>query len=120
EFMKRVEKDEIWYLFDPVEVADLPELYGAEFSQRYREYIKMADAGKLRIFKTIPARQQFRAILTQLQAGGHPWLTWKDTINVRALNNNTGTIHCSNLCTEITLPQDSENISVCNLVSINL
>lgn len=120
EFMKRVEKDEIWYLFDPVEVADLPELYGAEFSQRYREYIKLADAGKLRIFKTIPARQQFRAILTQLQAGGHPWLTWKDTINTRALNNNTGTIHCSNLCTEITLPQDSENISVCNLVSINL
>lgn len=44
----------------------------------------------------------------------------EDTINVRALNNNTGTIHCSNLCTEITLPQDAKNTSVCNLVSINL
>ncbi len=37
-----------------------------------------------------------------------------------ALNNNTGTIHLSNLCTEITLPQDRDNISVCNLASINL
>jgi ribonucleoside-diphosphate reductase alpha chain len=39
---------------------------------------------------------------------------------VRALNNNTGTIHHSNLCTEVTLPQDKENTAVCNLVSINL
>ncbi|HEU0266081.1 MAG TPA: ribonucleoside-diphosphate reductase subunit alpha, partial [Candidatus Saccharimonadaceae bacterium] len=120
EFMKRVEKDQTWYLFDPAETPDLPELYGEEFSKRYREYVKLADAGKLRVFKTIPARQQFKAILIQLQAIGHPWLTWKDTINVRALNDNTGTIHCSNLCTEITLPQDKDNISVCNLISINL
>ncbi len=120
EFMKRVEKDEDWYLFDPAEVMDLTELYGAEFSKRYKEYVKLAEAGKLRKFEKIPARQQFRAILIQLQATSHPWLTWKDTINVRALNNNTGTIHLSNLCTEITLPQDGDNIAVCNLVSINL
>ncbi|MEO8691168.1 MAG: ribonucleoside-diphosphate reductase subunit alpha [Candidatus Saccharimonas sp.] len=120
EFMKRVEKDQPWYMFDPAETADLPELYGAEFSKRYQEYVKLADAEKLRIFKVTPARQQFKSILTQLQAGGHPWLTWKDTINTRALNNNTGTIHSSNLCTEITLPQDEKNVSVCNLVSINL
>jgi len=120
EFMKRVEKDQEWYMFDPAETPDLPELYGEAFSARYKEYIKMADAGKLRVFKTIPARQQFKAILTQLQAGSHPWVTWKDTINTRALNNNTGTIHCSNLCTEITLPQDDKNTSVCNLISINL
>jgi ribonucleoside-diphosphate reductase alpha chain len=120
EFMKRVEKDEPWYLFDPAEVMDLTELYGAEFSKRYKEYVKMAEAGKLRKFDKLSAREQFRAILIQLQATSHPWLTWKDTINVRALNNNTGTIHISNLCTEITLPQDKDNIAVCNLVSINL
>ena len=120
EFMKRVEKDQDWYLFDPAEVMDLTELYGADFSKRYQEYIKMAEAGKMRKFEKISARQQFRQILIQLQATSHPWLTWKDTINVRALNNNTGTIHLSNLCTEITLPQDKDNIAVCNLVSINL
>lgn len=120
EFMRRVEKDQDWYLFDPAETMDLTELYGDEFSKRYKEYTKMADEGKMRRFEKTSARQQFRQILIQLQATSHPWLTWKDTINVRALNNNTGTIHISNLCTEITLPQDNENIAVCNLVSINL
>jgi len=120
EFMKRVEKDQDWYLFDPAETPDLTELYGEEFSVRYKEYVKMAEAGKLRTFDKVPARQQFKRILTSLQATSHPWLTWKDTINVRALNNNTGTIHLSNLCTEITLPQDKNNIATCNLVSINL
>jgi len=120
EFMKRVEKDQDWYLFDPAEVADLCELYGADFSKRYTEYVKLAEAGKMREFKKISARGQWRQILITLQATSHPWLTWKDTINVRALNNNTSTIHLSNLCTEITLPQDKDNTAVCNLVSINL
>ena len=120
EFMKRVQKDQDWYLFDPAETPDLPELYGEEFSARYKEYVKLAEAGKLRVFEKMSARQQFKQILTSLQATSHPWLTWKDTINVRALNNNTGTIHLSNLCTEITLPQDKDNIATCNLVSINL
>lgn len=120
EFMKRVEKDEDWYLFDPAETADLIELYGSAFSKRYKEYVKLAEAGKLRAFEKVSARQQYRSILIQLQATSHPWLTWKDTQNVRALNNNTGTIHHSNLCTEITLPQDKDNTAVCNLSSINL
>ena len=120
EFMKRVAKEHDWYMFDPAETADLSELYGEAFSKRYAEYVKLAEAGKLREFKKVPARQQWRQILTTLQASSHPWITWKDTINTRALNNNTSTIHSSNLCTEITLPNDAKNISVCNLVSINL
>ncbi|HEU5121217.1 MAG TPA: ribonucleoside-diphosphate reductase subunit alpha, partial [Candidatus Saccharimonadales bacterium] len=120
EFMKRVEKDKDWYMFDPAETPDLTELYGEEFSKRYAEYVKMAEKGQMRDFTKVRAREQWRHILTVLQATSHPWLTWKDTINVRALNNNTGTIHHSNLCTEITLPQDKDNTSVCNLVSINL
>ncbi len=120
EFMKRVEADQDWYLFDPAEVSDLPELYGSAFSKRYKEYVRLAKAGKMRDFTVMSARGQFRQILQTLQATSHPWLTWKDTINVRALNNNTSTIHLSNLCTEITLPQDKDNTAVCNLVSINL
>lgn len=120
EFMKRVADDDDWYLFDPLEVTDLNELYGAAFSKRYTEYAAAADAGELHMFRKIKAREQFKAILISLQTTSHPWLTWKDTINNRALNNNTGTIHLSNLCTEITLPQDRDNIAVCNLASINL
>jgi ribonucleoside-diphosphate reductase alpha chain len=120
EFMKRVQNDDDWYLFDPLEVSDLNELYGKAFSARYNEYVAKAEAGEMRLFKKIGAREQFKSILISLQTTSHPWLTWKDTINNRALNNNTGTIHLSNLCTEITLPQDEDNVSVCNLVSINL
>ncbi len=120
EFMKRVQNDDDWYLFDPLEVTDLNELYGKAFSVRYNEYVAMAEAGEMRLFKKITAREQFKSILISLQTTSHPWLTWKDTINNRALNNNTGTIHLSNLCTEITLPQDEDNVSVCNLASINL
>jgi len=119
EFMKRVERDEPWYLFDPFDVPDLVELTGRDFSRRYAEYVAKAEAGELR-HKKMSAREQYRAILISLQASSHPWLTWKDTINTRALNDNTGTIHLSNLCTEITLPQDRDNVAVCNLASINL
>ena len=120
EFMKRVQNDDDWYLFDPLEVTDLNELYGKAFSERYAFYVAEAEAGRLNMFKKMGAREQFTSILISLQTTSHPWLTWKDTINNRALNNNTGTIHLSNLCTEICLPQDEENISVCNLASINL
>jgi ribonucleoside-diphosphate reductase alpha chain len=120
EFMKRVQNDDDWYLFDPLEVTDLNELYGKAFSERYAFYVAEAEAGRIHMFKKMGAREQFKSILISLQTTSHPWLTWKDTINNRALNNNTGTIHLSNLCTEICLPQDEENISVCNLASINL
>ncbi|WP_280794381.1 ribonucleoside-diphosphate reductase subunit alpha [Aurantimicrobium minutum] len=120
EFMKRVQNDEDWYLFDPLEVTDLNELYGKAFSERYSHYVAEAEAGRINLYKKIGAREQFKQILISLQSTSHPWLTWKDTINLRALNNNTGTIHSSNLCTEITLPQDEDNVSVCNLASINL
>jgi len=120
EFMKRVEQKIDWYMFDPKETPDLNELYGKEFSKRYNEYVKMAEEKKLRVFKKIPATEQYRKILIALQTTSHPWLTFKDPINLRALNNNTGTIHMSNLCTEICLPEDKENIAVCNLASINI
>ncbi len=120
EFMRRVTEDADWYLFDPLDTPDLVELYGAEFSARYAAYVAMAEAGELRRFRKIKAREQFQAILISLQTTSHPWLTWKDTINTRALNDNTGTIHLSNLCTEVCLPQDRDNVAVCNLASVNL
>jgi len=120
EFMKRVKEGKDWYMFDPAETRDLNELYGRAFSERYAYYIDQAEKGRLRTFKKIPAAEQYRQILVSLQTTSHPWLVWKDAINLRALNNNTGTIHMSNLCTEICLPQDKDNVAVCNLASLNL
>jgi ribonucleoside-diphosphate reductase alpha chain len=120
EFMRRVGADESWTLFDPAETPDLTELTGDAFATRYREYEAAADRGEIRAFIRIRAREQWRAMLLTLQTTSHPWLTWKDAINGRALNDNTGPIHLSNLCTEICLPQDRDTISVCNLASVNL
>ncbi len=120
EFMKRVVSGQDWYMFDPAETPDLNELYGSAFSAKYQEYIAKAERGEMRAFKKVPATEQWRQILTSLQSTSHPWITWKDPINLRALNNNTGTIHMSNLCTEICLPQDKDNVAVCNLISVNL
>ncbi|MFZ4648084.1 MAG: ribonucleoside-diphosphate reductase subunit alpha [Patescibacteria group bacterium] len=120
EFMKRVKNDEYWYLFDPKEVGDLIDLYGQNFSSRYQKYCELAEKGEIRLFKKMKARDQFRSIIVSLQATSHPWLTFKDAVNVRALNNNTGTIYGSNLCTEITLPTNENNIAVCNIMSVNL
>lgn len=119
EFMKRVAADDEWFLFDPLDTPDLVEATGADFSRRYAAHVARARAGELR-HKKLRAREQWKAILVSLQTTSHPWLTWKDSINTRALNDNTGTIHSSNLCTEITLPQDRDNVSVCNLASVNL
>lgn len=119
EFMKRVRNEESWYLFDPKEVPDLNELYGEAFSRRYNEYIKLAEEGKIK-YKKVPAKEQYSQITASLVSTGHPWITFKDPMNLRALNNNTGTIHQSNLCTEICLPQDKDNIAVCNLATVNL
>lgn len=120
EFMERVKNNDWWYLFDPKETPDLVELYGAKFSARYREYIAKAEAGEMRTFQKIRANEQFRNVIVALQGASHPWLTWKDAVNVRALNNNIGPIYSSNLCTEITLPANKDNVAVCNLLSINL
>jgi ribonucleoside-diphosphate reductase alpha chain len=120
EFMKRVKADDYWYLFDPKDTADLVDLYGEAFSRRYQEYCALAEFGELKAYKKIKALDQFRQIIVSLQAAAHPWITFKDAINVRALNNNTGTIYGSNLCTEITLPTNKDNVAVCNLASINL
>ncbi len=120
EFMKRVISGQDWYMFDPAETPELNELYGSKFSDKYREYVAKADRGELRIYKKVSASLQWHLILTSLQSTSHPWITWKDPINLRAINNNSGTIHMSNLCTEICLPQDRNNVAVCNLISLNL
>lgn len=120
EFMSRVENDEPWTLFDPNETADLPELYGQAFGDRYRFYVEEARAGRIRSFRTVRARTLFHKMLKSLVETSHPWLTFKDSGNIRCPISNAGMVHSSNLCTEIFLPTDPNNVAVCNLASIVL
>jgi ribonucleoside-diphosphate reductase alpha chain len=119
-FVKRVEADEQWTLFSPDEVPDLHDLSGEAFEERYREYERRAENGELRQYDRVDATELWRRLLTRLFETGHPWLTFKDPCNVRSPQDHAGTVHSSNLCTEITLNTDADEHAVCNLGSVNL
>ena len=59
-------------------------------------------------------------MLSMLFETGHPWITFKDACNVRSPQSHVGTVHSSNLCTEITLNTSETEIAVCNLGSVNM
>ncbi len=119
-FMKRVIEDGVWSLFSPDEVPELHELYGKAFEEKYIQYEKMGIEGKLSIFKQISATQLWRKMLSRLFETGHPWITFKDSFNVRSPQDHVGVIHSTNLCTEISLNTSKDETAVCNLGSVNL
>ena len=122
EFLRRVEADEPWYLFDPAVAPELPDLFGTAFAARYRELCRQAESGLLprRAWRVLPARELWLQILASLMETGHPWITFKDAGNLRSQLRGVGIIHSSNLCTEIFLPTSREEVAVCNLGSVNL
>ncbi|PHN52349.1 ribonucleoside-diphosphate reductase subunit alpha [Pseudomonas amygdali] len=120
-FMKRVFDDGPWTLFSPSEVPDLHDLTGKAFQERYEYYEALTEyPGKIKLFKTIQAKDLWRKMLSMLFETGHPWLTFKDPCNLRSPQQHVGVVHSSNLCTEITLNTNKDEIAVCNLGSINL
>lgn len=119
-FMERVMAEADWTLFSPDEVPDLHDLYGEKFKAVYERYERLADEGKIKLFKRLPAVQLWRKMLSMLFETGHPWVTFKDPCNLRSPQQHKGVVHSSNLCTEITLNTSAKEIAVCNLGSINL
>jgi ribonucleoside-diphosphate reductase alpha chain len=119
-FMKRVKANAHWTLFSPNDTPDLHDLYGRAFEQRYEEYERLAEAGKIKLFKRVEAPALWRKMLTMLFETGHPWITFKDPSNIRSPQDHVGVVHSSNLCTEILLNTSAEETAVCNLGSINL
>ncbi len=119
-FMKRVIEEKDWTLFSPEETPDLHDLFGQAFEVTYCQYEEKAARGELKLFKTIHAQDLWRKMLGMLFETGHPWITFKDPCNVRYTNQHVGVVHSSNLCTEITLHTNDNEIAVCNLGSINL
>lgn len=130
-FMKQVECDGPWYLFSPDECPELHETFGEEFERLYWEMVEKGFNGELRSFEQVPAKDLWKRMLSAIFETGHPWITWKDPSNIRYSNKHAGTVHSSNLCTEILLhtkPSRYENgrkvevgeTAVCNLGSINV
>ena len=119
-FMKRVFDDKEWTLFSPATCPDLHDLYGAAFEKRFEEYEEMTRSGQLKLFKRVRAKDLWRKMLSMLFETGHPWITFKDPCNLRSPQQHAGVVHSSNLCTEITLNTNPDEIAVCNLGSVNL
>lgn len=116
-FMKRVDADGEWSLFDPKEVPHLIDLYGPEFEAAYEQ----AEAEGLAV-RTVSARDLYGKMMRTLAQTGNGWMTFKDASNLKS--NQTGqpgnTIHLSNLCTEILEVTSQDETAVCNLGSVNL
>ncbi|MFJ2454195.1 ribonucleoside-diphosphate reductase subunit alpha, partial [Pseudomonas protegens] len=113
-FMKRVFDDGKWTLFSPSEVPDLHDLTGKAFEERYEYYEALTEYNKIKLFKTVQAKDLWRKMLSMLFETGHPWLTFKDPCNLRSPQQHVGVVHSSNLCTEITLNTNKDEIAVCN------
>ena len=116
-FMRRVEADEQWSLFDPHEVPELPDLWGEEFEQAYAAAER---AG--RFVRQVGARELYGKMMRTLAQTGNGWMTFKDASN-RTCNQTAepgNVVHLSNLCTEIIEISSDGETAVCNLGSVNL
>ncbi len=116
-FMKRVEGDGMWSLFDPKVVPHFPDLYGEEFEKAYAE----AEAeGKF--MRQMQARDLYAKMMRTMAQTGNGWMTFKDASNRKS--NQTAkpgnVVHLSNLCTEIIEVTSKDETAVCNLGSLNL
>ncbi|CAG8668398.1 14408_t:CDS:2, partial [Funneliformis caledonium] len=114
-FMKRVESDEDWSLFDPSEAPGLMDVWGDEFEKLYESYELQGLARK-----RVKAQKIWTAILESQIETGTPYMLYKDSCNRKSNQKNLGTIKCSNLCTEIVEYSSPDEVAVCNLASIAL
>jgi len=114
-FMKRVENDGNWSLFDADECDGLSDLYGDAYEELYTKY---ENSGKAR--KTLPARKVWNYILTSQIETGVPYICFKDAINKKSNQSNIGTICNSNLCAEVLIYSDPNEYAVCTLASLSL
>ena len=144
-FMERLEKREMWSIFDPFEVNKIMGYYledyfddeiNLEFSKRYIECENNPNINKI----TIPALDIMKKVLKSAVETGTPFIFFRDTVNSANPNKHTGMIYSSNLCHEIaqnmsesifveeTLNHDGQVVNkiipgdmvTCNLNSINL
>jgi ribonucleotide reductase alpha subunit len=83
-FMKRVRQQGPWSLFDPEETADLGDLVGCEFEQRYLAYERKAERGEMRFVKKVRAADLWHETVSWGALTGPSWVGFKDAIAVRS------------------------------------
>jgi ribonucleoside-diphosphate reductase alpha chain len=114
-FMKRVATNSKWSLMCPHQCPNLTNTFGEEFEALYQGYEE-----KKMYVEQVDALTIWNAILTSQFETGTPYMLYKDTVNRKTNQANLGITRSSNLCAEITLYTNAEEIAVCNLASICL
>lgn len=140
-FMKRLENNEDWTLFDPKEIEDitwkkLQDLFGDEFEKFYEQ---LESDDRIALKQKIASKEIFKKLLKTVVETGMPYSFFRDTVNKTNPNSHVGKIYSSQLCTEIAqntspskfieeINQDwnicikykAWDTVVCNLASINV
>jgi ribonucleotide reductase alpha subunit len=93
-FIKRVESDGMWSLFDPDKARGLPDCYGEEFEELYERYEATTGLAS----KVVRAKALWGAMLTAQVESGTPYVLYKDAVNRKSNQKHLGTIKSSNLC----------------------
>lgn len=108
--------------FDPYDVPELLEVYGEEFKKKYEEHEKrfltnpeLYNPNTEVVDVKVIARWM---IEVQLELG-FPYVTFIDTVNRANPHPEFGRIRTGNLCQEVMLPAEDNQIAVCNLGSVN-
>lgn len=119
-FMRQVDNDGDWSLFDPKDAFKLNEVFGYEFDLEYNVLLLEGKAKK-----TVKARDLYSKMMKTLAETGNGWMCWSDASNKKSNQTGNGDIvNSSNLCTEIieVTKRDGDNTetAVCNLASIVL
>ncbi len=140
-FMKRVENDEEWTLFDPHEVRSvtgkrMEDLFNEDFDKFYE---KCEKDPKIELKEKVKAKDLMKEALKTTVETGMPYFFFRDTVNAANPNKHVGNVYSTQLCTEICqntseskfLEEVDENgeiqikykagdTVVCNLASINM
>ena len=105
----------LWSLFDPNTVRGLDDVFGLEFTLKYEEAER---AGLYQ--RQVDIKLLFKKIVDTMIKTGTPYILFKDACNRKSNQQNLGTIHCSNLCTEIIQYTSKKVVATCNVGSISL
>lgn len=141
-FMKRVETNEEFTLFDPHEIfvvtgKKIEDLFCEDFEEFY---IECENNPKITFKEVVKAKDLMKHFLKTTVETGMPYVFFRDTVNRVNANKHVGNVYSTQLCTEIcqnTTPatftsekiDDEGNLSinykagdtvVCNLASINV
>ncbi len=143
-FMRAVENNEDWFLFDPHEIRtrfgyELAELWGDEFDRALDHLHQEIELGNIELYEKVNAKTLYKQIMKVQIETGMPYISFKDTINRANPNQHVGMIPCTNLCVEsysvvkpssigvqrfedgkISRDVEPGLVHTCNLVSINM